>query len=278
MASGFVPQGAAQDPAPKTMGEPIIVKLPRPRFHGGREFLDNVPKRDATFAWSEICATPGPECSLAPVPQVPAKQWYNTYVYVPEQRSHVQRHFLERYVQGPDGEWLDVVKARRMAGYLEEHRRKAAEDEMERELVANGSSVQNTGYVDAYSGEPLRACKGQLIPQSALNDQYKLHRSEWKDFLTDQAAGWDFDNLRVAWPFGRPDRNKKISAHAYEWFDRQNPFIPTDRSYEMLELPSMYVDKENYMKWRPVGGDSPTEFMQDVSIRAQYSDDYPYVL
>merc|ERR1719506_229758 len=61
-----------------------IVKLPHPRYAGGPEFVDGIAKRNATFAWTEICATREPECSMAPVPQVPMKSWYNSYIYMPE--------------------------------------------------------------------------------------------------------------------------------------------------------------------------------------------------
>jgi len=256
-----------------------IVRLPHPRFRGGHEFVDSVRKSDAMFAWSEICATPEPECSLAPVPQVPMKSWYNSYVYVPEKKSHRPRQFLERFVPGPDGEWLDVVKARRMSSFFVEHRAKAQMESEERNMVKSGSIVDATNYTDAYTTEHLVACHGQLIPKAELLDRYNIHHSEWSKNVQDIGEMWDFDNLRTPWPFGRFDRNKKVSAHAYEWFDRRNTFIPSDRSYEMLELPSIYVDREMYSKWRASGGPGVPEYVHDVRKRAQYPvDDYPYQL
>merc|ERR1719327_1620814 len=143
---------ATKDPHPLDPSAGLsrtIIKLPHSRFQGGPEFIDGVAKRNATFAWTEICGTREPECSMAPVPQVPMKTWYNTYVYVPEQRSHVERQYLERFVPGPDGEWIDVVKARRLTSFLEEQKRKADMVEEEKRLVESGDVVEMTDFVDA---------------------------------------------------------------------------------------------------------------------------------
>merc|ERR1719247_3485591 len=144
----------------------VVVKMPHPRYSGGPEFIDGVPKRNSTFAWTELCGTREPECSMAPVPQVREKTWYNTYVYMPEQRSHVERQYLERYVPGPDGDWLDVVKARRMSGFLREQTMKAQEAEEQQRLVQSGDAVEITDYVDQYTGEQLVSCNNQRLVQS----------------------------------------------------------------------------------------------------------------
>lgn len=244
---GSTPDLAQQ--APIYSDTRVHVKLPRAKYHGSPEFYGGIPKRDATFAWAELCATQSPDHSLAPVPQVATKQWYNTYLYVPEEPSHTERQFLERFVQGPDGEWVDVVKARRMTSYLSETREKAMVERMERAMVMSGH-VHETRYTDPYSGAHLLACRGELVPRQHLEEQYHTHYShDTLQQMVSEGQGFDFDNLRVPWPFGRIDRNKQVSQHAYDWFDRQNPYIPTDKSFEFLELPSMFIDKQQYEKY-----------------------------
>lgn len=237
------PQGGNAVP-----GSKCIVKLPKARYKGGTEFYGNLPVRNASFAWSEICATPEPEASLAPVPQVPMKQWYNTYVYVPERSTHRERQFLERYVQGPDGEWLDVVKARRMSNFYEQQRMQNLKEKMERAMIMTGSAVQKTQYTDAYSGEHLVACGGELLPKQVLYDEYNIHSrsAQMKEMLEQTREDMDFDNFRIAWPFGSPHRNKKIHPATYEWFDRRNGAISSDKSFQIIEMPSTYVDRETY--------------------------------
>jgi len=232
----------------------VRVNLPKSRFPGSPEFYGQVPKRSSTFGWSELCATGAPDHALAPVPQAQTKSWYNSYVYVPEERSHVERQFMDRFVQGENGEWVDVVKARRMASYLSEKREKAMIEKMERAMVMSGSVVQETRYTDPYSGEHLVACRGELLPKQQLLEQYSNHYSATaiREMMS-SSEGFDFDNLRVAWPFGRPYRNKQVSQHAYDWFDRQNPYIQSDKSFQLMELPSMYVDQHHYDRW---GGSS----------------------
>jgi hypothetical protein len=252
-----------------------IVKLPHPRYNGGPEFIDGIPKRNTTFAWTELCGTREPECSMAPVPQVPMKSWYNSYVYIPEQRSHVERQYLERFVPGPDGEWIDVVKARRMSSYLQEQRMKAAMAEEEQRLVASGDAIEMTDYVDQYTGEQLVSCNNQLMSKAEVYQRYNIHKSDWGRQV-DKVPAFDYDNLRVPWIFGKVDRNKRVSQHAYDWFDRRNPRVVSDRSYKLMELPSYYVDEDLYNKWRAYGHDGVMGFAEDVAVRARYLDDYPY--
>lgn len=225
------------------------MRLPKPRYPGSPEFYGGVPKRSSTFAWSEICATRDQEgASLAPVPQTQMKSWYNSYIYQPEERSHDERQFLDRFVQGPNGEWIDVIKARRMSSFMDEKRQQAMVRQMERAMVMSGSVVQQTGYTDPYSGEHLVACRGKLLPKQQLLEQYSDHYSAGalQEMVGEVQGAFDFDNLRVPWPFGRPYRNKQVSQHVYDWFDRNNPYIPTDRSCELMELPSMFVDVHHY--------------------------------
>jgi len=272
------PEAGDMHPLDPTAGVTrTIVKLPHPRFQGGPEFIDGVPKRNTTFAWTELTATREPECSLAPCPQVPMKSWYNSYVYVPEQRSHVERQYLERFVPGPDGEWIDVVKARRMSSFLQDQRLKAAHAEEERRLVRTGEVVEQTDYVDQYSGEHLIACNNRLMSKAEVYQRYNIHRSDWAQAV-DAVPAFDFDNLRVPWMFGKVDRNKRVSQHAYDWFDRRNPRVTSDRSYKMMELPSSYVDEDLYNKWRAQGHDGVVGLVEDVATRARYLDDYPYQL
>jgi len=251
-----------------------VVKLPHSRFTGGPEFIDGVAKANTTFAWTEICGTQ-PECSMAPAPQVPMKTLYNSYIYVPEQRSHVERQYLERFVPGPDGEWIDVVKARRMSSWLEEQSRKAAQVAEQQRQVQTGETVEQTDYFDQYSGEPLVSCNNQLMSKAQVYERYNVHKSDWANAVEAMPA-FDFDNLRVPWIFGKVDRNKKVSQNVYDWFDRRNPRITSDRSYKLMELPSYYVDEENYNKWRAHGHEGIVGFTEDAAIRARYLDDYPY--
>jgi hypothetical protein len=252
-----------------------IVKLPHPRYEGAPEFIDGVPKRNSTFAWTELCGTNSPECSMAPVPQVREKTWYNSRVYIPEQRSHVERQYLERFVPGPNGEWLDVVKARRMTTFLEEQRKKYEEEEEERRLVKSGDVVELTDYTDTYTGEELVACNNQLLTKQQVYERYNIHRSDWGKRV-DKIPAFDFDNLRSPWPFGKVDRNKRVSQHAYDWFDRRNPRIVSDRSYRIMELPSYYVDEDLYGKWRAQPPKGVLGTAEDALTRAQHFDDYPY--
>jgi hypothetical protein len=253
----------------------VVVKLPHARYEGGPEFIDGVPKKNCTFAWSELCGTRAPDCAMAPVPQVQSKSWYNTYIYIPEQRSHVERQYLERFVPGPDGEWLDVVKARRMTNFFEEQRQEHAAMEEEQMKVKSGEVVQQTDYMDSYSGEHLVACNNQLMSKQEVYERYNITKSDWGKAV-DQIPAFEYDNLRCPWPFGRVDRNKKVSQHAYDWFDRRNSRIVSDRSYKLLELPSYYVDEDLYSKWRATGHNGVLGAAEDIYIRSQHLDDYPY--
>mmetsp|Transcript_85915 Transcript_85915/g.243665 ORF Transcript_85915/g.243665 Transcript_85915/m.243665 type:complete len:343 (-) Transcript_85915:222-1250(-) len=228
----------------------VIVKAPRPRYAGAPEFYGNIPKASSTFAWPELCVTADPDWSLSPSPDL-EKHWWNTYIYVPERHSHVERQFLERFVPGPDGEWLDVVKARRMTNYFDHRRETERKERIEREVLMSGAAMQNTGYVDAYSGEPLVVCQGELASRETILQEHNVHRSAAelaRLMAQDARTQADFDNLRVPWPFGTPYRNKKIAQHTYDWFDRggNNPYIQSDRDMTIYELPSMYVDEEHY--------------------------------
>lgn len=264
------------DPTPNV--KRMVVKLPKPRHHGGPQFWDNIRDRDAVPGWTEICSTPYPEASLAPVPQVAEKSWYNSWLYVNEKRSHLERHYLERFVQGADGEWIDSVRAHRMSQFIEDHRREAEIERQQRYEVEHSKGVKLTGYVDSYSGEHLVNYRGELVTMDALREMYKVHRSAHQDMVESATEGWSFDNLRIPWLFGKAERNKMISQNAYEWLDRRNEYLKTDRDFEWLELPSMYVDKEMYGKWRVTGGTGPTDVMGDASLRATHLDDYPYKL
>jgi len=266
--------GNPMDPTPGL--ERVIIRRPRPRFPGGPEFYDNVRTRDATFAWSEICATPFPECSMAPVPQVESKSWYDTFIFIPEQRSHVERHYLERFVEGPDGEWIDVVKARRMWTYFDAHARDYETRKAENKLISKGVGVDSTPYTDQYTAEKLVSYHGELVSRPELYAEHNIQRSALQRTMDEGEPLFDFDNLRTPWPFGRPDRNRQVSQSVYDWFDRRNLYIPNDRSYQIAELPSMYVDAEQYNKWRPRPSEGVRTTAADAANRAQYLDDYPY--
>lgn len=254
------------------------MKLLQPKYKGGTMFWDNVPAKDASFAWGDLCVTGlNKGASLAPDPEMP-KMWYNTYVYVPEERGLLEAKYLDRFVPDPEheGEWLDVVKAQRMVGYFDKHRQEHEQQEAEREAVEKGEDVFKTPYVDVYSGDHLQVHGHELYTWDELRKKYGIYRSEWKDIKEKAGSGWDWDNLRVPWVFDRPQRNKQVSQNAYDWFDRKNKYIPTDRSYEMQEMPSVYVDKENYNKWRTGGGGGALDMAEDVVTRARAFDDHPY--
>mmetsp|Transcript_75280 Transcript_75280/g.166308 ORF Transcript_75280/g.166308 Transcript_75280/m.166308 type:complete len:299 (+) Transcript_75280:43-939(+) len=262
---------------------PLRVTAPRPRQPGGTEFYGAVPKHSATFAWSELCATPDPEGSLAPVPQVPMKSWYNSYVYVPEQNMGQDRQYLTRFAKGPNGEWVDVVKARQLLDAMDAAQQRQMREEMEREMVLSGmshlgdaveadgqviSGIQRTHYVDPYSGEKLIACKGQLQTREEILSQYHIRGAvlppeEW----------FDFDNLRFPWPFAKHDPNKPVSQHTFDWFDRRNVYIPKDSSCELVEMPSVYLERHELERWwreeppRPVArGPMPQPSVQHVNL------------
>jgi len=261
--------GQAGSPA-VTRRTRVIIKAPQSRFVGSPEFYGNVRKQDATFAWSEVGITPDPECDLAPDPRT-QKMWYNTYCYRPEQSSHKEKHFLERYVQGPNGEWLDVIKARRMTKYFDEKREHDMKMRLEQQLLLSGAPMKNTGYTDAYSGEALIECRGELASRETVLMEYGVHRSATevaKLALRDARAQADWDNLRVPWPFGAAYRNKKVSQHTYDWFDRNhNPYVPTDKSVEIVELPSMYIDSVQHS--RELAGDGIYHYPADEAVFAQ---------
>lgn len=249
--------GGGPEPELPVSRKRVIIKAPYPKIYadhpeiigGGVEFFGSVPKRSSTFAWSELCVTPDPDCDLAPSPEV-QKQWYNTYLYVPEQQSHSERQFLERFVEGPNGEWMDVVKAQRMLRYYDERREREMKEQMQRKMLLSGAAMRNSGYMDAYSGEPLVECNGELATKETIIEEHGIQRSATelaKQAARDARDGSDWDNLRMPWPFGDPYRNKVLSQHTYEWFDRNhNPYVPTDRSVDMIELPTMYMDSVEY--------------------------------
>ena len=61
---------------------------------------------------------------------------------------------------------------------------------------------------------------------------------------------FDYDNLRFAWPFGVRDRNKPVSQHTYDWFDRRNVYMPSDASCELVEMPSIYLERHELERRR----------------------------
>lgn len=241
-----------------------IVKLPKGKWPGSQDFWDNIPSHTAAFGWTEANVTPGPTGSLQPVPQVFEKQWYNTYLYVPERRPCLERHYLERYVPGPNGEWVDTVKAERMVDFIDDKIDEHIHEEEMAERVKMGFGVQQTHYVDAYDGQHLVKFCGGLWGVKDLDQQYKVNRSAWKEQMEGALNGFDYANLRIPWPFGKTNRNKRVMTHTYEWFDRENQYIETDRDYEIMELESAYVDREMYSKWRARGGDGPVDFAADL--------------
>eukprot|EP00929_Paragymnodinium_shiwhaense_P016074 TRINITY_DN124249_c0_g1_i1.p2 TRINITY_DN124249_c0_g1~~TRINITY_DN124249_c0_g1_i1.p2 ORF type:complete len:412 (-),score=106.46 TRINITY_DN124249_c0_g1_i1:186-1421(-) len=274
----------------------IRVPLTVPSVVGGMEFYGDVPRKYATFAPAELTATADPEASLAPSPDVYCKEWYNTHIYTPETRSGIKDggQFLERFVQGPDGEWLDVCKAKRMADHIQHTREEAIRHKAEQQAILHGGfqmSGQDDGappedkvsaakhvYTDPYSGKPLVVWEKKMMPKEELYEAFDIHESEWRRFVKTIIPPIDFDNFRVSWPgAGLPDRNKMTSQAAYDWFDRQNPYIVSDRSYQFVELPSVYADAENYNKWRDSYGHSPLDLVQDIQTRLEHPiDDYPY--
>jgi len=252
----------------------IRVPLPEPAMRGGRRFYGDVPVEQATFAYSELCASEDPECALAPQPEVAAKRWYNTYFYYPEDRRAAKEggQFMERFVQGPNGEWLDIPKSRRMAGHIKETHERQEQERAEMNVLLAGASWQNTGqegggigkssYTDPYSGERLVSFEGKLQPMSELLKEHGVRRPMLAQ-ATSQLGEKDFDNFRVPWPGGPPHRNKKISQTVYDRFDRTSPFVPSDSSYQILETPSCFVDRQDYGKWEELGGRSLNQFARD---------------
>lgn len=251
VASGSPPPATFRQGPPEVHRTYVTVKLPAPRYPGASTFYGNIPSRAATFAWPELCVTPGPDCSLAPSPDVAGKQWFNSYVYIPEQRSHLERQFLDRFVQGPNGEWIDAVKARRMTNFLEQKREAAMHNSEEQAMVMSGSVVHPTRFTHAYTGQRLLSCRGELLTKQELLEEYHLHPTgaKLREMVQETEPLFDWDNLRINWPFDSADRNKKVSLETYDRFDRRSVYVPTDRSVELMELPSMYVERQVYERW-----------------------------
>jgi hypothetical protein len=223
------------------------VKLPKPRMPGAPNL---VATRNAIMGCGgELTASGHPDYSLAPARGQGTKSWYNTYLYVPEERSHIENQYLERFVQSPDGSWIDVCKCRRMAKFTRELQEKA----MAEEEVRGWSGVSDTAYTEPYSGEPLFAFKGELLLRGEMYARYGHHRSRKWQQVIEQMRPVDWDNLRFPpWPFGEPqgDTSKRIAPEVYEWYDRRNTFMPSDDHYEILNLANSYADAETYNMWR----------------------------
>lgn len=212
-----------------------------------------------TFGWVELCATEEPENALSPVPQVNQKMYYNSYVYVPE-RTYQHPQFLDRFLPSGDGEWIDTFKVEQMKQQIlnieaqgEEERLQA---QREREITS-GLGVELTPYTDSITGEPLYMYNGELLTMKLLYDKYNIHPSRLQRLKTfarqpcQSCCGFEFDSLRPPLRFHMPERNnKRIAQHAYDWFDRTNPRIPTDDSYKFIELPSIISDADMYGRWR----------------------------
>lgn len=134
----------------------------------------------------EVCATPWPDSSMTPAPQGPMKMWYNSYVYVPENRSHLERQYLDRFIPGPNGDWLDSVKAKQMTEFFEEKQFEDIRKDEEKAMInaaVSGSSLfgfgsepedsmlQATQYTDAYTGKPLHWFRGRLVYKEELEEE-----------------------------------------------------------------------------------------------------------
>lgn len=242
LAAGRQRQQDADDGIPpgyKKAPNVIHIKLPKQISKGGQEFLDY-------YKGSERCVSRRPEYGLEATAEIPEKTWLNHYVYTPEKRSHADRQFLQRYKEGPDGVWLDTVKAQRLSGFINTHRKKGEADDTLRDLIAQGAAVPEGTYNDAYNGAPMALIRGEMVETEKLKEIYRGHRSEWKDKLRDLAESADFDNLRIEWPFGRPDRNKRLSMDVYNGFDRNCDAVKADRDYPIYEMPSMYVEQTHF--------------------------------
>lgn len=161
--------------------------------------------------------------------------WVNHYVYVPKEVSHLENQFLDRFVPDPfrEGEWIDSVMAERMCSYYE-HKisLKARAAEAEAALQAEAAMpLHETDLTDPYSGQKLYSKAGQLLTEDQLWRKYGLTASSL--------------------PFSlKPDRNKQVSQQVYDWFDRGNCYIQTDRDYEIRDMASIYVDGQMYDKGR----------------------------
>merc|ERR1719326_2122808 len=281
------------EPVPGVIRTKIL--LPKAKHSGGPEFYDNVRRDHATFAPTEVNATLGPVGSLSPDLGVNQKTWYNTWVYTPQELNgggapvqFQQRHYaaqppprrnpytgrMEQAGLGPYDvkgfpTYIDTWKAQRRLAYIDEKLRKEEEKRLEEYYLELGYGVEETHYTDAYTGRRLISVGGQLADKDHFEHRAgQMHRSDWKDFKEHVLQGTDYANLRIPPPFEQPNRNKRISQHTYEWFDRQNPYIQSDAEYEIAEFESSYVDPVMWSKWRNRGGDGAEDFIQDVYDQA----------
>jgi len=227
---------------------------------------------EAYFAsMSEICNPDPPHYSLAPSPFI-TKEWYNDVVYIPDGaiQSGPERHFKDRFVQGPNGTWIDSSQARattnKFKSELERHRRKALKAELRNKGADNfqywygsssdaGRAAKKPQYLDAYSGEYFMEHNGQLLTKqqhSKVAGDESSESSSILCYLSDMfdsfGSGADIDNLRAPCTslLSPPIKNKEVSADLFHSFKRSSKQRSTDKQQGILELPRSYIGEDVY--------------------------------
>jgi len=228
--------------------ERVVIKAPRARHPGAPTFYGAISSRTAQAGWVEVCQ---PDSGLVPDPGSASKSWYNTYLYEPEVQPNVDRQFLDRYILSEDGTWLDVGQCRRTSDFIEDKIQKARQQRKLQEAIRAGVDIHPTAYRDPYSGERLISFRHELMPRAELFQRNQLDESVWQRTVDGEDPPWDLDNMRVPpWPFGKPDRNKPMSMHVYDWLDTRNIYMQRESDFHIIDMPSVYVDEESYHSWQ----------------------------
>lgn len=220
-----------------TMYERVYVEAPIPRFPGGRE-LQYLPPM-------EMNVTRGPAGYLDVDPRGGrAKEWYNTWLYVPEKvpgDPQFNNRFEAARVAGDaagDGHtYLDRIGVERRYQFYKE-KAEAKQREMREDAAARagvGINFDPTWH-DAYTGGELIESMGRLENKTAFMKKHGVQKSDWESFQDYIFDGYSYDNLRVPWPFetGEHERNKMVSRTALA-FDRRSPLYTKDAGYELAE-------------------------------------------
>jgi hypothetical protein len=227
-----------------TKYERVYVEAPVPTYPGGRE-LRHLPPM-------EMNVTRGPTGYLDADPRGQrAKEWYNTWLYVPEPvRGGEDPQFGNRFTaarieRDPDGDghtYLDRVQIDRKYDFYkqkaDEHLRKTQEDA---EARAGVGLVQDPTWSDAYTGMPVVEFQGRLVHKAQFMEKHGVSKADWDGFTGWLFDGYSFDSLRIPWPFerGEQERNKMVTASALQ-FDRRHPLYRGDAGYTMTEAGRSY--------------------------------------
>lgn len=286
--SGIYPSSGVYDPQsivepdipvnpfpPNNLTKPGVIrshyKVPYPKYGPRqstlRHCITNGVARDAAWAPMEPNVAPGVTAPLAPSQET--KQWYNTWLYVPEKPKGgvIQNQFMDRYVMGPGGTWIDTWRAQDRSRFLESKVQEETKRWEYDESIRNCEAVDWEPHLyDAYSGANLVSVHGQMVPADDIRRTYKVKRSEWSDAYDMVFKENPYDMFRFMTPAFMDKRhpNKRIDQYAYDYFDRRNPNIKRDEDYEFIETAGSFVDAERHSAWRTRDGNTPADVMADL--------------